>query len=233
MRFAFISDIHSNLEALERSLEKIDAMGVDHILCLGDIVGYGPYPNECVQLVRNRCTMSVQGNHDSGVTGETSIGKFTRFGQSAIQWTQEVLLAEHVEYLRSLPLVHTVADVTIVHSSPRRPHSWEYVFSWPDAQRCFANFSTGYCFLGHTHIPFVVSENGVFHSFSVGIRHLINVGSIGQARDGIPKASFGVLDTAKGSYENVRVEYDIERTVKAIHKANLPEYLGQRLFLGI
>lgn len=233
MRVAVISDIHSNLEALTRSLERIDEIGVDQIVCLGDIVGYGPFPNECVSLVRERCAATVQGNHDSGVVGTTSIDNFTRFGQSAIRWTQSVLSQENVEFLRSLPLIQTFADFTLVHASPRRPKEWDYVFSWHDAQRCFENFTTTLCFFGHTHIPIVVSEDGVFHCYSPEKRHLINVGSIGQARDNVPHCSFGILDTSKGSYQNIRIPYNIEVTAKGIQEAKLPEYLAQRLFLGI
>jgi diadenosine tetraphosphatase ApaH/serine/threonine PP2A family protein phosphatase len=233
MRIAIISDIHSNFEALASAISQIDALYVDEIFCLGDIIGYGPYPNECMNLVRERCTAVVKGNHDSGLTGETPLAHFNQYGRSAITWTQKQISGDNLKYLKELPLVSVQDDVTLVHASPLKPEMWTYVIAWPDAQECFKAFETSLCFIGHTHVPVIVGEDSSINSFRKGSRYLINVGSIGQPRDGNPYASFGLLDTEKWIYENIRVAYDVEKTADAISRAKLPEFLGKRLFLGI
>lgn len=233
MKAAIISDIHANLPALERVLEVIDRLGTDHIYCLGDIVGYGANPNECIALVRDRCTAVVRGNHDTGATGDLSLDHFNTYGEIALRWTREHLTAENTAWLRSLPLMHVTEPVSLAHATPLHPEGWRYIFAWPDAQRCFNAFTTTYCFIGHTHVPVVVGENGSVNQFHTNGRFLINVGSVGQARDGVPRASFGLLDTTEGSYEHIRVEYDIEAAARLILQAHLPDYLAHRLFLGI
>jgi len=233
MRIAVISDIHSNFHALERTFEVIDQLAVDQVFCLGDIVGYGPAPNECIALVRERCAVTVRGNHDSGAIDELPLDHFNSYGESAMRWTRKQLTEENAAFLRNLPFLHVQDSITLAHAAPLNPQSWRYIFAWPDAQRCFAAFSTPYCFIGHTHVPVVVGENGSVNRFQPGIRFLINVGSVGQARDGNPKASFGMLDTGKKTVDIVRLEYDIEGAAQAILKANLPDYLAHRLFMGI
>lgn len=233
MRVAVISDIHANLPALETVFTIIDQIGVDRILCLGDIVGYGPFPNECIALVRERCAAVVRGNHDAGAIDELPLDHFNTYGEIAMKWTRKQLTAESAAFLRSQPLMQVVDGITIAHAAPLHPGSWRYIFAWPDAQRCFAAFGTPYCFIGHTHVPVVVGESGSVNQFRSGERFLINVGSVGQARDGVPRASFGLLDTERGTYDTVRTEYDIEAAARAILQARLPDYLAQRLFLGI
>jgi diadenosine tetraphosphatase ApaH/serine/threonine PP2A family protein phosphatase len=233
MRIAVISDIHSNLTALKRTFEVIDQLAVDRIFCLGDIIGYGPSPNECVALVRDRCNAVVKGNHDSGVVGELPLDNFNAYGRNAIRWTKKHLTKKNAEYIRGLPLLLVEDEITLVHASPLHPEDWRYIFAWPDAQRCFAAFGTQICFIGHTHIPVVVGEDGTVNMFRGDRRYLINVGSVGQARDGNPRASFGVLDTTRHVFEVMRIEYDIETTASAILAARLPDYLAHRLFLGI
>jgi putative phosphoesterase len=233
MRIAIVSDIHGNLEAFTTVLRTIDSVGVDEIVCLGDVVGYGPHPAECIALVRDRCATVVMGNHDAGVFGGLSGDHFNEYGRAAIEWTQTRLTAEDLEYLKELPMLVTRNDITYVHATPRNPSSWHYILSWPDAQRCFPAFTTDLCFIGHTHVPVAVGEDGSVNNYRNELRHLINAGSVGQPRDGNPRASFGLLDTGSGTYENTRVEYDIRATADAIAAAGLPEYLGKRLFVGI
>lgn len=233
MRIAVISDIHSNLTALQRTFETIHQLSVDRIYCLGDIVGYGPSPNECIALVRERCSAVVKGNHDCGAIGEVPIEHFNTYGQSAIRWTRKHLTKKNAEYLTSLPLLRVEDDITLAHASPLHPEDWRYIFSWPDAHRCFSAFSTRICFIGHTHIPVIVGEDGSVNRFRDGRRFLINVGSIGQARDGNPGATFGLLDSGRNSFEILRQQYDIEATASAILEARLPDYLAHRLFLGV
>ncbi len=233
MRFAVISDIHSNLAALQSVFKDIDARGVDHVYCLGDIVGYGPSPNECIQLVRERCTAVVMGNHDSGVLGKTPLTHFNEFGRSAIKWTKKEITPEHLLYLNSLPLLAVHGDVTLAHASPMDPSDWIYIMTWPAAQRCFESFKTKLCFIGHTHVPVTITEGASTNQFTRNSRHLINVGSVGQPRDGKPQASFYLVDTEEWTAENIRTGYEIQETAKAIEHAGLPDFLAERLFLGI
>ena len=233
MRIAVISDIHSNLEALKSAISSIETLEADEIFCLGDIIGYGPFPNECVDLIRERCAAIVKGNHDSGLLGETPLNHFNQYGRSAIEWTQKNITGDNFDFLKQLPLARTNGDVTLVHASPLKPETWKYIIAWPDAEKCFEAFKTRLCFIGHTHVPVIVGEDSSINTFRKESRYLINVGSIGQPRDGNPCASFGLLDTEKWTFENVRVAYDIQKTATAISKAKLPEFLGKRLFLGI
>jgi len=233
MRFAVISDIHGNLHALEKTFEVIDELAIDQVLCLGDIVGYGSSPNECIGLVRERCAATVRGNHDSGAIDELPLDHFNSYGESAMRWTRNQLREDNATWLRGLPLLHVQDGITLAHAAPLHPEGWRYIFAWPDAERCFSAFFTQYCFIGHTHVPVVVGENGTVNRFEPGLRHLVNVGSVGQARDGNPKASFAILDTVKDTCEIVRIPYDVEGAAQAILKARLPDYLAHRLFMGI
>jgi predicted phosphodiesterase len=232
-RVAIISDIHGNLSAFEVVLKTIQEMNVDTIHCLGDIVGYGPFPNECIELVRQHCQVVVKGNHDSGVVSETNIDDFNKYGQAAIRWTIQQMTAENLDYLKKLPLISIDGDLTLVHASPFRPELWTYVLSFEEARESFHAFRTGHCFIGHTHIPVVVGEDLTINAYKPLVRQLINVGSVGQPRDGNPDAAFGLLDISERSYTLVRVPYDYSVTAKAIRKAGLPSFLGKRLQRGV
>jgi diadenosine tetraphosphatase ApaH/serine/threonine PP2A family protein phosphatase len=239
MRIALLSDIHGNLPALHAVLARISTLSVDTIASLGDAVGYGPFPNECVALVRERCAVAVKGNHDAGVLGETPLEDFNRLGRDAIEWTAEVLTVENRAFLSALPLLDVLDVITLVHASPANPPAWTYIITMASAREAFTAFTTPVCCIGHTHVPVVIGED-----FSVNVfrnpaepgkepcRFLINVGSVGQPRDGSPDACFGLLDTALWTYEAVRVPYDIEATASAIKAARLPEQLARRLFRG-
>ncbi len=233
MRIAILSDIHANLPALEAVLEKVDESHVGDIMCLGDTVGYGPFPQECLDIVRVRCTAVLQGNHDSGLVGETSIEDFNHYGVQAILWSREQVNASGQEFIKRLPFVHEHGDATFVHASPSSPERWRYVLSLRAAQENFHAFSTRLCFIGHSHVPVVIPEQGNINEYLPGHRHIINVGSVGQPRDGNPYASFGLYDPDADLFELVRVPYDIARTARAIRQAGLPEFLAQRLFKGL
>jgi predicted phosphodiesterase len=233
MRTAIISDIHANLPALEAVLKNIGEQQADRIFCLGDIVGYGPFPNECVELVRKHCVYAVRGNHDSGLTGETSIEHFNRYGQEALRWTRDVVTPQNLDYLRALPLLHTEGDITIVHASPMNPGEWTYVLTMREAIESFEAFDTLLCFIGHTHLPVIVGEDLTINLFKPGMRHLINVGSVGQPRDGNPASAYGILDEKEQRFTLCRVEYDVKKTSRAIRSAGLPSYLAKRLARGI
>jgi diadenosine tetraphosphatase ApaH/serine/threonine PP2A family protein phosphatase len=233
MTIAIISDIHSNLEALTKAFDIIDSRSVDEIVCLGDIVGYGADPNECVDLVRRRCNTVIKGNHDDAVVDLTAAEDFTDNARSAILWTRKQITEENLDYLRSLSLVHQKKDMVFVHSSPCEPEEWNYIFDEDTAARAFRCFSEPLCFIGHTHMPMIFSPNGIVSAITRDERSLINVGSIGQPRDRNTDLSFGIFDTGTWTYENIRSPYDIETAAGKILKTSLPPKLGQRLFMGI
>lgn len=233
MKIAIISDIHSNLEALKRVLTSIENHQADAIYCLGDIVGYGPHPNECVQLVREKCVIVLQGNHDAGASDAVPIEHFNEFGRVAMRWTKKTLTRENLEFLSRLLPSSVSGPMWLAHATPYEPASWRYVLSWPDAERSFKAFSGKICFIGHTHVPMLVGEDRKVDTLRRDVKHLVNVGSVGQPRDGNPKASYGLFDSESWTYNNVRVDYDVDQTAQAILRERLPDFLAQRLFLGI
>lgn len=233
MRLALISDIHANLESLQQVLQRIGTERVDTIACMGDIVGYGPNPNECIDLVRQHCSIIIRGNHDAGAVGTVSSGEFNKEGKIAIEWTRAQLTEENREFLKDLPMNAEADDVTFVHSSPEDPEKWHYVAAWQHFQRVFDHFATRFCCIGHTHIPAIVSPDHAVRGYVKGERHVINCGSVGQPRDSDPRASFAILNTHNDFAEIIRVPYDIRKTADAIREAGLPEFLGKRLTFGI
>ena len=233
MLLAIISDIHSNFEALQSVIEASDHLKADRIVCLGDIVGYGPQPEKCVEIVFECCDLTVRGNHDMGVTGELPLSAFNEDGQMALDWTNRRLSKGALEFLRKLPSLEVLEDITLVHSSPFDPYDWKHVLEWPDIRRMFKGFSTGMCCVGHTHFPYIVDQDGSQNLIRAGRRHIINVGSVGQPRDGDPRASFCMIDTSLHTAEIHRVEYDFAATAEAIIRAGLPHFLSKRLYLGV
>jgi predicted phosphodiesterase len=232
MRIALLSDIHSNLPALSKALELVEAKGADEIWCLGDIVGYGAHPNECVQLIAERSVRCVLGNHDQAVAFPEEPRFLPWEGKVAAEWTSTVLTEQSQRFLRSLPLIDSSDTSTIVHASPSTPSSWTYVSSLALAQEQFPRFATPLCFIGHTHVPSVCGDDLKTFSFKPGHRFLINVGSVGQPRDGNPHLSFGLLDTKAWSYQNIRADYDVNAAASAIIQKGLPRRLAERLFVG-
>jgi diadenosine tetraphosphatase ApaH/serine/threonine PP2A family protein phosphatase len=233
MLIAIISDIHGNLPAAQEVFKTADDLKAEAIYCLGDTVGYGPFPNECVDLVRDRCTVILKGNHDSGLVGDTPLTDFNHYGLSAIQWTRTAVTEANQEFLRGLPFMTEQNGVTLAHSSPLNPDAWTYVLTMRAAQENFAAFTTRVCFIGHTHVPVIIGEDGTVNKYSTTIRHMINVGSVGQPRDGNAQAAFGLFNTATQDFQMVRVPYDIQKTARAIREVGLPEFLAQRLFQGV
>lgn len=233
MKYAIISDIHSNLEALMQAFEIIDARSVDEIICLGDIVGYGANPNECIHLVRQRCSIVIKGNHDEAVLNPNITQRFTDNARAAIFWTLKHISEEHVAYLQTLPLTAKKNDLLFVHASPSLPDQWMYILEEATAQYALQSFSEPICFHGHTHAPMIFSPNGQEQSIIRGQRYLVNVGSIGQPRDQIADLSFGIFDTESWTYENIRSPYDIETAVQKILDSGLPPRLGYRLRSGV
>jgi diadenosine tetraphosphatase ApaH/serine/threonine PP2A family protein phosphatase len=248
LRLAILSDIHSNLPALESVLAEAEAAEVDEIWCLGDVVGYGAQPNECATLVRERCAMSLVGNHDLAALDELDISTFSPAASAAVRWTRETMSAETTEFLRGLEPADPDRDVALYHASPRDP-VWEYVL-WPDqAAECIRVQDKRVSFIGHSHVAlfFALAEEGTHGepdaargaqagagtSLDLGRgRWLINPGSVGQPRDGDPRAAWLELDTEAWRATFHRVTYDIDRAADAIVATDLPEHLARRLYVG-
>jgi predicted phosphodiesterase len=234
VRIAVLSDIHSNLEALERALTGIESAGVDRIYCLGDIVGYNADPSACVDLIRDRCAGVVQGNHDAAVGTGAHLEALPSDGRAAAEHNRERLSEEQRRYLAELPLTLTVDNCTFVHATPDAPTAWTRLTTYPAAQAQFEHFDTDLCFIGHTHVPAVMADTlGVFQ-VRRGHRFLVNVGSVGQPRDQNPKLSFGLFDTAACEYHNVRLSYDVDAAAQKVRDADaLPNRLAARLHDGL
>lgn len=227
MKIGIISDIHSNLEALEVLLRRLEAESVERIYCLGDIVGYGANPNECVDKVRSLCHACVIGNHDDALTGRTGIQYFNSYARSAIEWTARILTEENLAYLKALPLTHEEDKLLMVHATPIEPAAWNYILRSDDAAADFeAMRDDTTAFIGHSHIPvrFDDPANG---------KVIINVGSVGQPRDRDPRASCGIYETDSGTFSWIRESYPVQEAARKIRQANLPEFLAARLFIGM
>jgi predicted phosphodiesterase len=233
MRFAIISDIHSNLEALTKAFELIDRESVSEVVCLGDVVGYGANPNECVNIVRGRCSIILRGNHDAAAVDPVTAEAFTRNARVAADWTRQQLSEENKQFLAGCPLTARREGILFVHSSPFQPEMWHYVLAEEDLEDAFGGFTEQICFIGHSHFPGVFSEDGPAKAVNRGARFLVNVGSIGQPRDGNAKLSFGLFDTESWNYRNVRSDYPIQEAAEKILRAGLPRALADRLALGM
>jgi predicted phosphodiesterase len=232
-RFAIISDIHGNLEALTRALEVIDAENIREIVCLGDTVGYGANPVECLKLVRSRCSIILLGNHDAASIDLAVANQFTLNAQLSSIWTFGALDEESKKFLHNLKPTHPRGHVLLSHGSPYEPDEWHYVISEFDMREAFQAFTEKICFVGHSHIPVIFSEHGETDGISGKGRYIVNVGSVGQPRDGNPNLSFGIFDEGQWSYRNVRAAYDIKTAAKKIRDAGLPRALADRLTIGM
>ena len=248
MRLAILSDIHSNLPALETVLGEIDAAGVDEAWCLGDVVGYGAQPNECADLVREACSICLVGNHDLAALDELDISTFSPAAAAAVRWTRGAMSPQTTEFLRGLEPSEESREVALYHASPRDP-IWEYVL-WPDqATECIRVQATRVSFVGHSHVAlfFALPDEGAHGqqadargaqagagtSLEIGRgRWLINPGSVGQPRDGDARAAWLELDTDAWKATFHRVAYDIDRAADAIVATDLPEHLARRLYVG-
>jgi diadenosine tetraphosphatase ApaH/serine/threonine PP2A family protein phosphatase len=241
MRVIVVADIHANLVALESVLA--EAGTFDAIWCLGDVVGYGPDPNDCVERVRELPSLCIPGNHDYAAIGLISVADFNSEARRAAEWTGRVLTDESRAFLRDLPLTLTDGDFTLAHGSPRSP-IWEYVLSVEQARANFSAFSTKYCLIGHSHVPLlfgdVTSADPPPRPWPApndpvalgGRRWLINPGSVGQPRDGDPRAAYLTIDTESATIEFRRVEYDVIETQRRMRGCGLPESLAARLQHG-
>ncbi|HEY0417482.1 MAG TPA: metallophosphoesterase family protein [Gaiellaceae bacterium] len=242
MRVAVISDIHANLHALEAVLADVDAQGVDELWCLGDTVGYGPRPNECCDVVRARAALSLCGNHDLAVLGELDVGEFTGDAAAAARWTAGVIGDEQRTWLSSLSPLGRRDEAQLFHASPRDP-IWEYVLSEHAALLAILETEARVVLVGHSHVALALSWDGkridgglAAGGASKGLgrkRWLLNPGSVGQPRDGDPRAAWLLLDAAGRRASFRRVDYDVERTQQEIRDHGLPDPLASRLAHGV
>ena len=239
MKFAIFGDIHANLEALEAVL--LDAADQDctHFTCIGGIVGYNANPRECIRVVQQLDCPVVKGNHDEEASMSTEIVGLNPLAHRALEWTREALSESDKEWLQELRFVRQVRDFTIVHATLDSPSGWNYVTNKFDAMASFAYQFTPVCFFGHTHTPrFYVKDQNVQLEIGDSIRlaeakkYFINVGSVGQPRDGDWRASYAVYDVENQVVTIRRLDYDIKKAQDKILKAGLPEMLANRLTLG-
>lgn len=244
MRYAIISDIHANLAAFRAVLDDIRQQGgVEKVWCLGDIVGYGPNPHECIELLNQSNHICVAGNHDWAAIGKIDTAEFNPDAATSCHWTAQQLNPSDVEYLKSLPLTIEEDNFTLVHGSPREP-IWEYLISADIAQQNFAYFQSPFCLVGHSHRPLVFSydEKGTCSAsqFSTNVilsparnRLIINPGGVGQPRDGDPRASYAIYDSETNQVRLHRIPYDISSTQDKMVKHGLPMRLVTRLSYGV
>ena len=239
MKYAIIADIHANLEAFQVVLEDIKEQKCTHVACLGDVVGYNANPKECLDIVRGMDIPCVKGNHDEYCSSEDNLEGFNPHAAEAVNWTRKQLTAEDREWLRDLKYLRLVASFSIVHATLDVPQRWGYVFDKLAAAASFTYQNTSVCFFGHTHVPAAFIRDsqvrgGTYSKFKVepGRKYFINVGSVGQPRDGDPKAKYVVYDMDEGSIELRKLDYDIPGAQKKILAAGLPPRLAERLAVG-
>jgi diadenosine tetraphosphatase ApaH/serine/threonine PP2A family protein phosphatase len=244
MKVAILTDIHSNLPALEAVLAAIDEAGIETRWCLGDVVGYGASPDECTRTVSDRCDLSLVGNHDLAVTGEISTDVFSASAAAAVEWTRASSDESTIEFLKSLKPDNTEHEVALYHASPRDP-VWEYVLAVDQARECIAEQAARVSLIGHSHVALWFSDGEGPPGADGGgqaedakeidlaeNRWLLNPGSVGQPRDGDPRAAWLELDTDAWRATYHRVTYDIDQAAAAIRDAGLPELLADRLYVG-
>jgi diadenosine tetraphosphatase ApaH/serine/threonine PP2A family protein phosphatase len=240
MLHAVLSDVHANLEALEAVLADVERREAADRVCLGDFVGYGAAPNECMASLCPRVEAAVLGNHDDAAIHPDRVEAFNPDAARAARWTASQLTREHGDYLRALPLSVAWRGVRLVHASPRDPQLWNYVFRPAEAAREMASCAEAVCFVGHSHVPGTFELKGSRATYtrvpqvngSRDRRYLIVVPSVGQPRDGDPRAGYLLWDDEAWTFEHVRLEYDLERAVDRILEAGLPAYLAERLRWG-
>lgn len=242
MRMAIISDIHSNYEALTRVLDDIKISRVDKIFCCGDIIGYGPSPNECIMSIRSQNILSIIGNHEAALLGYIELDWFNENAKQAILKTKAILEPENLNYLKTLPKFIVENDLLFVHGSPLDP-TYEYLIDSNSISINIKNMQQKICFCGHTHVPFISwkssKEVELFYpkeNFSINLnknkKYIINVGAVGQPRDLNPKACYVVFDTENFKLEFKRLDYNFHVTQQKMSQLQLPEFLIRRIEFG-
>jgi diadenosine tetraphosphatase ApaH/serine/threonine PP2A family protein phosphatase len=250
MRYAILSDIHSNLEALTAVMDTLASERIDRYLCLGDVIGYGADPAACLARLQSCDATIVGGNHDFACVGKLDVAWFNDVARAAVLWTRDQLSFADLDYLRRFPLTATVESFTLVHGSLRRPQRFEYLVDAAQAIDTMVTCRTLMCLVGHTHLPCFMEYDRTHHRMTRiltapeelaevaflddadRMRYLANPGSVGQPRDGDPRASVAVIDTQLRRLSLRRVPYDVATAQRKIRVAGLPEFLADRLAVG-
>lgn len=241
MRYGIISDIHSNLEALEAAIGALSNEKIDTLFCVGDVVGYGANPIECIEKIKKLCSTIVCGNHDVACVEEEYVKRFNEVARAAAAWTRDILKEKEVSFLKELGVVFKNRDLTLVHGTLEEPEDFHYMFDGYEAEKTLNLMENRVCFVGHSHVPGIFLRKNhdlkYFYKektkFENGDKLIVNVGSVGQPRDGDPRLCYSVYDTQKRVIELKRVPYDIKKAQKKIFKAGLPSFLGYRLGEGV
>jgi len=237
MKYAVLSDIHSNWEALETAIDYLSKEKIKDYWVLGDCVGYGANPNECLCWVFKKAAVALMGNHEKAAVDPEMRNGFNSYARTAIEWTAEVLEEKYRQKIPELRYLHITPSVTLAHGSPNDPDEFRYILSLKDAQASFRAFETPIGFVGHTHIPSRFTESSgdaeylgpARYPLNKKERYILNPGSVGQPRDQDPRLSFGIFNEEDWSFEIVRLQYDNKKAAEKIRKAGLPSYLADRL----
>jgi diadenosine tetraphosphatase ApaH/serine/threonine PP2A family protein phosphatase len=239
LRYAVLGDIHGNLEALTLVLADAAQCGAEQLLCVGDVVGYGANPCECIGLMREHGVTVVAGNHDCAATGALSVDYFNADARDSIRWTRKQLGRNDLAYLRGLELVEVLEPVTLVHSTPFSPEYFDYIQTLYDVQLAFDHLGTQLCFVGHSHVPVIFLDTSPPSYFlkpelelPSDTRAIVNVGSVGQPRDLDPRACYVLYDGEERKLEVRRVEYDLHTASQRMAAAGLPATNSARIVLG-
>ena len=239
-KFAILGDIHANLDALKVVLDDCRSQGVTDFLCTGDVVGYNANPCECLKIIRDLGCPVVMGNHDHYVSSRQNLEDFNPHAAAVIEWTRRQLTVEDIYWLRALPFVKTTMGITLVHATMDNPEAFGYVFDHLQAEAHFSHQVTPLCFHGHTHCPMIYEKQiGAVYRIDaqdfkmpIGRKYFINVGSVGQPRDGDPRAAYALYDPKAREVTFRRLEYDVEAAQQRILAAGLPTRLAERLAIG-
>lgn len=239
LRYALISDIHGNLEALTTVLREISKENPDSLICLGDVIGYGANPEECAQIIRKEADVCIMGNHEAAIIGTLNIDYFTPYARTAALWTRSQVSEDTIKWAYKLPLAGKIDNFTIVHGSLFQPDMFNYVQTIADAEYNFKAMETPLLFLGHSHQPLAFfNTNPMTYTLGPDIdlnfeeKNIVNIGSVGQPRDENPLAAFAIYDSEAKLVRLHRVPYDISTAADKILKAGLPEALAMRLSAG-
>ncbi|MCD6162302.1 MAG: metallophosphoesterase family protein [candidate division Zixibacteria bacterium] len=241
MRLAFFSDVHANLAALNAVILDFRAEKIDRIFFLGDAVGYGPNPNECVELIDEIAEIKLMGNHDYAALGLMKTDYFNQYAAESMSWTKDSISQKAIEILSDFEITSEVDNFMLVHASPKEPDQWHYILDMDDVVENFEYFKNQICLIGHTHRPYIVTRDeegscSISQKEQENIcdnkRYLINIGSVGQPRDSDPRSCYLICDTEKKIVRLKRIAYNLNETQKQMSKAGLPEYLIERLAVG-
>lgn len=244
MKYGILGDIHGNLSALRAAVDLLEKDQVDAFVSVGDVVGYGAAPGECIAILHELDAVVVKGNHDAAAAGQIDLMYFNQFAREAVRWTQSVLDERDLTWLAELPYIVDLEDCSVGHGTYHKPDLFDYVLSPSDGDPSLDAMKRPVCFIGHTHVPLMLlrlADDPLRTAYTTedfihlrdANKALVNVGSVGQPRDDDPRAAVAIFDSIEDTVALRRVEYDIETEASRIRRAGLPAVLADRLFLGV